>query len=282
VTTVDAGRLAAGQGRIQVAHVAGASVVANLVARSPLRLLAPRNHGGAAWVFTASLGGGLVAGDAVRLEVEVGPGASALIATQAATKVYRSARTAGQQVELAARVGAGGLLVSLPDPVVCFAGASYRQRAQVDLAAGGSAVLVDAYTAGRSGRGERWAFRRYHAVTSIRYDGQELAHDALLLDPAHGELAGRMGRFDAWATVMAVGPRAAEVARDLLAVAPAMVRDAELRAAPSPLPSPPAAGLPAAALRLAGTRVEVVTHAVRAALRSLPALLGDDPFARKW
>src|SRR5512142_877517 len=80
----------AGAGRLEVALVEGRSAVVSCRATSPLQLLAPRARGAAAWVLAASHGGGLVAGDAVDLAVEVGPGATASVGTQAETKVYRA------------------------------------------------------------------------------------------------------------------------------------------------------------------------------------------------
>ena len=52
------------------------------------------NAGASAWAYAATYGGGLVGGDSVSMRVEVGAGASALVATQASTKVYRSDRGA--------------------------------------------------------------------------------------------------------------------------------------------------------------------------------------------
>src|SRR5262249_62166635 len=85
----------------------------------PLKPPTPRNHGHGAWVYTATYGGGLVDGDSVRLSVDVGPGAAALLSTQASTKVYRS--TLGTEAQLNAVVDEDGLLVVAPDPVVGFA-----------------------------------------------------------------------------------------------------------------------------------------------------------------
>src|SRR5436853_599048 len=98
----------------------------------PLRLLTPQNHGHAAWAYTSSLGGGFVDGDEVRLDVRVRPGAAALLATQGATRVYRSPR--GCSSETRAEVEGGWLLALIPDPTVCFAGARFRSRCEVDLA----------------------------------------------------------------------------------------------------------------------------------------------------
>src|SRR5690349_4466504 len=112
---------APGEAILEVARGEARSVVLRAAARSPLRLLLPRNHGDAIWAYQSSLGGGLVDGDDVTLRVRVGAGAAALVATQASTKVYRSPRGCRQRVD--AEVGDGGLLVLLPDPVVCYAGA---------------------------------------------------------------------------------------------------------------------------------------------------------------
>ena len=106
----------------------GKTVLGTAFAASPLRLLTPADHGDAAWVFLASLGGGLLDGDRIDLDVEVGDGASALLGTQASTKVYRSPPGgAGSSQRLSARVGAGALLAVVPDPVVCFADTRYEQ-----------------------------------------------------------------------------------------------------------------------------------------------------------
>ena len=78
---------AAGSGLVVIAANAGQSVVSRLSASSPLRLLTPKNHGRAAWVYTSTFGGGLVGGDRIRLDVQVGSGAVVFLSTQSATKV---------------------------------------------------------------------------------------------------------------------------------------------------------------------------------------------------
>jgi len=112
-------------------------VIGAAYATSPLRVLTPRNHGRAAWAYTSTLGGGMVDGDAIRLRVEVAPGAAAVLASQGQNRVYRSVH--GCRSELAAEVGEGAFLALLPDPTVCFAGASYRQKTELRLAAGAEA-----------------------------------------------------------------------------------------------------------------------------------------------
>ena len=58
-----------GTGLLDVVRVDRRSVVRRAYATSPLRLLTPKNHGSAAWVYASSYGGGLVGGDDLRLTV---------------------------------------------------------------------------------------------------------------------------------------------------------------------------------------------------------------------
>ncbi len=268
--------LAAGQGVIACELVGGRSIVAAARARAPLKLITPRNGGHAAWVTMATFGGGLVDGDAIRIDADVRPGASLLLGTQASTKIYRCP-TATSRQDLVARVAPEGLLVVLPDHVACFAGARYEQRISVDLARAASLVLLDAFTCGRSARGERWQFLRFASRLAVNGAHGPLVREAVVLDATEGELAVRFGRFDAFATIVLLGPRVTSTA-SMIPLAPTWPprRRAGLVEAVSPV----AEG--GAIVRVAGASIEEVLAAARARLGGLAALLGDDPLARKW
>jgi urease accessory protein len=265
-----------GMGRLAFrrAGTEGKTALSAALATSPLRVLTPRNHGSATWVFLASLGGGLVDGDRIDVDVDVGRGAFALVGTQASTKVYRSPRGCSQH--LAARLAEGAFLALVPDPVVCFAGARYEQRTDVALALGASVLVLDGYTCGRSARGERWAFSRYAARTTIARDGVAAAIDATLLDPSHGPLGERMGRFDVVVSLMAFGPHLGAVRTAMLACGGAQAADASAIAIGSPV------GDDGCVLRIAAERFEGASRLLRSSFVALAQVLGDDPFARKW
>jgi urease accessory protein len=265
-----------GTGVLDVARVEHRSVVRRAYATSPLRLLLPRNHGAAAWVYLSSYGGGLVGGDELSLTVHVGPDASAFVSSQAATKIYRS--QAPTSVHLDATVAAGGQLVLWPDPVVCFAGSTYRQRQRIDLAAGAGLVLVDAMSSGRRASGERWRFDEYTSELSIASEGRLVLRDALRLAAADGDIAARMGRFDVLASAAIVGRRwTAAIEQTLAAVAAQPVeRQADILVAAAPIRD---AGC---VLRVAGRSIEQVSAVVRRYLSFVSSFLTDDPWARKW
>jgi urease accessory protein len=260
---------APGRGVLVLEQGARGTVVRAARANSPLKLLLPRNHGRGVWAYMASFGGGLVDGDSIHFEVDVGAGAMGLLSTQSSTKVYRSPR--GCRQALQARVGEEALLVLLPDPVACFAGARYEQETTVTLAPRASLILLDAFTCGRAARGERWAFSRYLNRTLVKREGVPLLLDAIRLDPEEGALPPRMGRFEALATLAVFGPAVA-----VLRTPPPLRRRAPVVEAASSL------GGDGALLRVAATSVEEAMSAVRSRLRDLPVLLGDNPFARKW
>jgi urease accessory protein len=269
--------VAPGQASLRViARQDGRSVVSRAFATSPLRLLTPTNHGRAAWVYTSSYGGGLVDGDHIALDIDVGPGAAALVSTQASTKVYRSER--GATSDLRARVADEGLLVVMPDPVVCFASSRYRQTIRLDLAASAGLALVDWLSSGRCASGERWAFHEYTSKLVARVDGKLVVHDALALRAGDGDLAARLGRFDVLAFALLLGTplrsTAAAIVSDVSRL-PIRIRE-DLLVAASPL------GDGGCLLRLAGRSVEEVGSGLRRYLAVLPSLLEDDPWARKW
>ena len=254
----------------------GRSRASRVYATSPLRLLTPVNHGHAAWAYASSYGGGLVDGDRISIDVTIGRGATAFLSTQASTKVYRS--SSGTESRMQARVGEGGSLILMPDPVVCFAGARYRQWQRVGLDPNGSVVLVDWVTSGRRAAGERWRFDDYVAHTEVTVDGRLAIGDTLSLCAAHGELAGRMGRFDVLALVVLAGAPLDREAQAVIARVQAAppVRRADLLVAAAPLRTG------GCAVRIAGPSVERVGALIEQLLAFVPCLLGDNPWSRKW
>ncbi|MGZ5971412.1 MAG: urease accessory protein UreD, partial [Polyangiales bacterium] len=242
--------------------------VARVRAQSPLKLI-PTRGGDTAWVFTTTFGGGLVDGDAIDLSVEVEPHARALLTTQASTKIHRS--PSGTESSIRARVDEGALLAIVSDPVVAYAQARYAQKTCVTLA-GGSLAYVDVLTAGRVARGERWAFARVSSELAI----EGALHDAVLLDPEHGDLPSRMGRFDAIATLVLAGPLTA----DARARIGAEIAETRVRAGDPCVEAASTRG-ELLLLRIAAIDVATMQARVRDRLRETLALLRIDPFARK-
>jgi urease accessory protein len=253
------------------------SVVTRARSAAPLRLLAPASPGRAAWVYQSSLGGGFVGRDAIELAVDVAAGARLFLTSQASSKVYRGAVSG---FGLDASVGDGGALVVWPDPIACFAGASFEQHQRFRLARSAGVIAIDAWTAGRVAHGECWAFGRLALCTEIELDGAPVMREAVVVSPSHGDLALRMGGARAFATIAIAGElftRAVEAAGAAVAARPVAVRAAAAtRVAASVWPW-------GAVIRIAASATEPLTAAIQDIIGgAVRDALGADPFARKW
>jgi urease accessory protein len=271
--------LRAGEGCLELARIAGRTIATRCVATAPLKLLTPRRPGHAGWIYTSTYGGGLVAGDAIDLQVRLGPRAYGVLGTQSATKVYKSTQGAICRQSLAATVADGAMLVVVPDPVICFAGASYEQRQRVELQRDADLVLVDWLTSGRRARGERWSMRHYRTRLDVFLDQEHLLADAWLLDPRDGPLDSpfRFGQFHCAASAVIVGRKLAHVCQTLverIGRMPISPQSAVWQAA-----SPISHG---AVLRICGETPEQVGRRLSETLSFLTEILGDTPWSRKW
>ncbi len=279
-TPADASGAGAGTGHVTLALVDGRTAVVGRRAASPLKLLTPRGAADVARVVTSSYGGGLLAGDDIRLAIAAGERTRCIVGTQASTKVYRSGGV-GQPARqsVVATVADDAILAVAPDPVTCFAGSSFEGVQRYELSPRGSLLSIEWLTSGRVACGERWAFDRYRTETRIAVGGRAVAHDALLLDPTDGRIDAphRMGRFDCLATVFLVGPAfrvpAAGIVKDVAAV------PLRRRATTIVTASPVADG---AVLRVIGAGAEGVGRVLRSLLKAAFDAVGDEPWGRKW
>ncbi|MBI4254688.1 MAG: urease accessory protein UreD, partial [Candidatus Rokubacteria bacterium] len=158
-----------------------ATVLRRVRSTLPLQVLAPvALEDPAAVVSILNPTGGLLGGDRLAIEADVGPGAHALLTTPSASRVYRAAAEATLQT-VALRLGPGALVEWVPDHTIPFAGSVFRQAIDCELDEGARLVLVDAFAAGRIARGEAWQFRRLESALTLR-DRQGLVfHDRFVL-----------------------------------------------------------------------------------------------------
>jgi urease accessory protein len=268
---------AAGAGRLHCSLVNGATAVRQAQAASPLKLLCLHRRSDCAWIFASTYGGGLVAGDHIRLDATFGRGTRCFLGTQASTKIYRSPNFQISRQSLNATLGADSLCVAAPDPITCFAHARFQQRQRFDLDPSASLVLIDWLASGRHASGERWAFDRYDSGIDVRIGGKLLVRETLLLDPADGPIGSRsrMGRFNCFATLILVGPMVRPMAEAMLRfTAAAPIGKSDLLFAASPLAD-------GAICRIAGPSAQVVGQWMRDRLSDIPELLGESPWERK-
>ena len=195
----------------------GRTVVAREYATVPLafRVTAPVSSGqhmlaGAVHGRVLALGGGLLAGQSVYTSITVGQGARASIGTVGATVVHGAESGAVTHQSQRFHVGAGGLLVYLPDETIPCRGARLAQQTEATLEGGASLLYGEVLTPGRLWHGERFAYHDLQLDLIISDDRRPLLIDRATFCPAEGtpNAPGRLAGHTHLGTLAVFGPHA--------------------------------------------------------------------------
>ena len=196
---------ASGECRVVFAVRDGETRLTDLYQRDPCRILFPDSEPGEppqAVLVTTS--GGVTDGDALKIAVEVGPGATAIAATQAAEKIYRAARVAEHcAIDVSVAVGAGASLDWLPQETIVFEGSRLKRRTVAHVAPGGSLLASEMVVLGRAASGERFTGGLVLDAWSVRREGKLLWTDTLRVEGETPTGAG-FGTANALSTVIGV------------------------------------------------------------------------------
>jgi len=108
--------------------------------------------------------GGIVGGDVLELQLELGASAHALVTTPGASRFYRSAADTARQT-VHARVAAGARLEWLPQETICRRGALASNTLRFELEPGAEMIGWDLLALGLPASGEDFDHGRYsHAI----------------------------------------------------------------------------------------------------------------------
>lgn len=166
--------------------------------------------------------GGVTGGDRFRTEISVGDGASVSVSTQAAERAYRAQPGQVGRVDTSLRVEAGSRVNWLPQETILFDGCAFARRLSVDVAGGGTALIVEPLVFGRSAMGERVVSGALDDRIEMKSEGHLLFLDRTRIE---GNVAEALGRpavaagACASALVLFVSPKAEGVlpaVRDML------------------------------------------------------------------
>jgi urease accessory protein len=140
---------------------------------------------GGALVHIHNVSGGVLGGDQLTLDVEVGSHAYAQITTTSATRLYQCrpevpASTQSSTVHIAP----DGLLEYLPDAIIPFAGSQYIQQTHIDLAMGAGLFWWETIAPGRTAYNELFAYTLLQVNLDIYAAGRPIAIERLKLEPA--------------------------------------------------------------------------------------------------
>jgi urease accessory protein len=182
--------------------------------RGPLRIQRPFYPEGAdcAHLYVLHPPGGLVSGDDLAIDVSVGAGASALLTTPGAGRIYRarSAMPARQTQRVQLQIDAHGMLEWLPQPTIVFDGADVLLDLHVNLARDSGFLGWETLCLGRPASQLAFERGRIEQRWRIQRDTPEdcvpLLNDRLCIDGDDHLRSARWGlqKFPVYGTFLAV------------------------------------------------------------------------------
>ena len=188
---------------LEVAQVQGRSRLITCRNLQPLKILNPAAPAGSCHAVLSSYGGGMVAGDTIRLRIKGGADTRLFLSSQANTKIFKS--TDGQVAEqhIAGELAAGALAVVFPDPVVPQAGSRYRQLQHWQLAPDSLLLVADWLHSGRMDIGEKFEFHSFFSELQVRRQGRLVLLDRFAFHPQE-QVATAPANFGAHQTVLSL------------------------------------------------------------------------------
>ena len=150
--------------------------------------------------------GGVVGGDQLHVDADIGDGARAFLTSPGAAKWYRAnGHVSGQHVVL--RAGAGASIEWMPQESIFFDQACVRLRHEVELAQDASYIGLDIVCLGRSASGETFNSGSISQHTQIRRGGKLLWWEQGVLAAGGPLMQGALGMagHSVCATLLAVG-----------------------------------------------------------------------------
>lgn len=181
---------------IGVASRAGRTVIDRLAHRGPLRVQRPLHPEGTRCphVYILHPPGGLVSGDTLRLNADVGAAAFVLLTTPSSGKCYRARDNGTLQQQLNRfTVAAGGSLEYLPQDTIAYQGCNARLTTRVDLQGDARLCIWDLLCLGRPAAGEGFAAGRVDQQLDIWRDGRPLYIERNRFDGGDPLLSSRWG-----------------------------------------------------------------------------------------
>lgn len=192
----------------------GRSVASRQFHEGALRVLRPHylDQSGQVCYVMVNPGGAYLGADLFLIDVAVDYNAAVLLTTQSATKVYRTPGSFAEQ-RMSVRLGEGSRLELMPDQLIAYREASYRQNSRISLHPTSSLVMAEVITPGWSPDGASFKYQEVRLRNEIWIDDENgaklLALDNLLIRPPLGDVTGMgfMEGFSHLGSLVVVDPR---------------------------------------------------------------------------
>jgi urease accessory protein len=142
---------------------------------------------GTSYLLLLNPTGGVLGGDRLRTEIDLGEHSSVCLSTPSATRIYRCGgdtdgstgedtgeSTSGppSEIHTVLRLATGATLEYLPDHVIPHAGSNLQQTLRIEMQQGSRGIFLDAFAAGRVAKNEHWRFRQFDSRAEVTLRGK--------------------------------------------------------------------------------------------------------------
>lgn len=169
----------------------GKTVARNVFFQGAFKVMRPIYHEttGKVCYYLLNPGGGYLDGDRYRMKVTAAEGSKVTLTTQSATKVYKTPKDyAYQETEI--MLEKGSYLEYLPDPLIAYKNARYRQKNTVRMDSSAVFLYTDILTPGWSDTGEKFSYHTVQLINEIYVDDELAVLDHIKLSPEMQNISG--------------------------------------------------------------------------------------------
>ena len=179
----------------------GRTVLASKMHTAPLKIAKAFDCPSELAVIVMDASPGMLAGDRCELEWTAEPGARVHLTNQGHTRVHPSPPGRGAALTQRFTLRENACVQSMMEPLMLYRDAELTARTEVDLMPGAVWLSAEIFCPGRTGRGERFAFRRYDSELVVRCGGEPIFRSRQLIEPAKQRIAAP----GAWETYTHIG-----------------------------------------------------------------------------
>ncbi|RLL40584.1 urease accessory protein UreD [Oceanobacillus piezotolerans] len=163
----------------------GRTVAKRVYFQGAFKVMRPIYHdeSGQVCYYILNPGGGYLDGDRYQMKISLEKQARLILTTQSATKIYKTPnRHAYQETEIILKEGS--CLEYIPDPLIGYRDAKYKQKNIIHMEKGANLLYADIITPGWSPDGDKFSYNSLQLINEIYMENELVVYDHIKLNPA--------------------------------------------------------------------------------------------------
>ena len=188
----------------------GKTVAKNVYFQGAYKVMRPIYHdeSGQVCYYILNPGGGYLDGDRYQMKISLEKQAKLTLTTQSATKIYKTPnKEAYQEAEF--NLKEGSYLEYIPDPLIGYRDARYKQKNVINMEKGSTLFYSDIITPGWSPDGEKFSYDKLQLINEIYMENELVVYDHIKLSPDTQNIdgLGLMEGYSHLGSMMVVGEK---------------------------------------------------------------------------